>query len=247
VSAGLDLSTLDAFADLPDDARAAFARAATVNDVAREEEITGFALALVLDGAFDVAAQIVDASAMQLAKGAVLRSRGTLEEPQAMRLLCASDKGRVATWSDEAVDEAFRTCPWVEDDLRAAADRAQALVGATMGPLGERLDAGLRTQVTDKLTLRVLEEGETYAVEGEPVPGLLVVGAGDIELVRADAVTGKLTAGEFLFANEVLAGQKAPATARAAKGGALVLVTDRKAAQELLVTCPPLLEIFAGM
>jgi hypothetical protein len=33
---------------------------------------------------------------------------------------------------------------------------------------------------------------------------------------------------------------------RAAKGGALILYADRGVAQELLVTCPPLLEIFAG-
>jgi hypothetical protein len=38
----------------------------------------------------------------------------------------------------------------------------------------------------------------------------------------------------------------APSTVRAARGGALVLFADRNVAQELLVTCPPLLEIFAG-
>jgi hypothetical protein len=34
---------------------------------------------------------------------------------------------------------------------------------------------------------------------------------------------------------------------RASRGGALVLLAERGVAQELLVTCPPLLEIFAGM
>ena len=53
--------------------------------------------------------------------------------------------------------------------------------------------------------------------------------------------------GEIVFASEIMGAGKAHASARAGKGGALVLVADRSVAQELLVTCPPLLEIFAGM
>ena len=45
---------------------------------------------------------------------------------------------------------------------------------------------------------------------------------------------------------EKSAAAPAPETVRAAQGGAVILVADRKVAQELLVTCPPLLEIFAG-
>jgi len=41
----------------------------------------------------------------------------------------------VATWTDASVDEAFRSIPWVEEDLRASADRVMTLVGITIGPL----------------------------------------------------------------------------------------------------------------
>jgi hypothetical protein len=245
---GVSLEGVEALSDLPDDARASFAGAARVQLLARDEEISGFALALVLEGSVDLAATIVDASARRLEKGAVLRARGTIEHIAPVRLIGAADSSRVATWGEPAVEQAFRTCPWVEDDLRAAGDRLQAEVGATMGPLGERLDPALRADVMTKLTLRVLAEHEVFAERGKAIPGFLVVGAGELELLgEGDAPAGEaLRAGDFLFPTEVLRAAPAPATVRAAAGGALILFAERRVAQELLVTCPPLLEIFAG-
>jgi hypothetical protein len=219
-----------------------------LTQLAREEEVSGFALALVLEGSVDVAATIVDAPARRLDAGTVMRARGTIDHIQAVRLIGASDTARVATWDDDAVERAFRTCPWVEDDLRSAGNRLQAEVGITMGPLGERFDLALRTVVLTQLTLRALAEHEVFATRGEPIPGLLVVGAGELEMLGEGDVVEATTlhAGEFLFPSEVLRAAPAPATVRAAKGGALIFFADRGVAQELLVTCPPLLEIFAG-
>jgi hypothetical protein len=244
----LNLSQVEALADLPDDARATFAREATLTQLAREEEVSGFALALVLEGSVDVAATIVDAPACRLDAGRVMRARGTIEQVQPVRIIGASDVARVATWDEAAVERAFRTCPWVEDDLRAGGNRLQAEVGITMGPLGERFDLALRTVVLSKLTLRALAGHEVFATRGQPIPGLLVVGAGELEMLGEGDVVEPTTlrAGEFLFPSEVLGHAPAPATVRAAKGGALILFADRNVAQELLVTCPPLLEIFAG-
>jgi hypothetical protein len=246
---GVDLSQVEALTDLPDDARDALAAAAVVQDLGRDEEVSGFALAYVIDGSVDLAATIVDASALKLDAGAVLRSRGTIEHAAPMRLVALSERATVATWDERAVDEAFRTCPWVEDELRAAGDRLQALIGATMGPLGDRLDPTLRAQVTGRLAVRALAEHEVFALRGAPIPGLLVVGAGELELVGEDGSPNGtlLRAGDFLFPNEVLGAAPAPATVRASTGGALILLAERKLAQELLVTCPPLLEIFAGV
>ncbi|HEY4013350.1 MAG TPA: hypothetical protein VGM06_08430 [Polyangiaceae bacterium] len=248
-AATVDLVGVDALGDLPDDARQEFARAAQLHDLSLDEEVSGFALAVVLGGVVDLAATIVDTPAMRVEVGRAIRSRGTIGHTAPIRLVAASDEVRVATWGERAVEAAFRTCPWVEDDLRAAGDRLQALVGATMGPLGERMDPGLREEIANKLTLRVLAEHEVFAVRGKPIPGLLVVGAGELELVNDDGTSAGpvVRAGEFLFPSEVLMAGRAPSTVRAAKGGALILFADRLAAQELLVTCPPLLEIFAGM
>jgi hypothetical protein len=245
----VDLSHVEALSDLPDDARAAFAGAATVQTLAREDEVSGFALALVLDGDVDVSATIVDAAAQRMSAGAVMRARGTIEQFAPVRLIGASETARVATWDEHAVSDAFRTCPWVEDELRAAGDRLQALVGITMGPLGERLDASLRADVMSRLQLRTLAEHEVITTKGSATVGLLVVGGGELELMSEDGTPSGavLRAGEFLFPNESLRAAPAPSTVRASRGGALVLLAERGVAQELLVTCPPLLEIFAGM
>jgi hypothetical protein len=146
------------------------------------------------------------------------------------------------------VAEAFRSCPWVEDELRVAGNQTQAMVGVTLGALGERLDPLLRANVTDRMRLRVLGDHEIFAKAGTAIPGLLVVGGGELELVGKDGTpTGVvLRAGDFLFPKEVLRAAPAPSSVRAARGGAIILVAERGVAQELLVTCPPLLEIFAG-
>ena len=244
----LDLSGVEAFADLPDDARVAFAGAAVLTELARDEEVTGFALAFVREGTVDVAATIVDAPARRLAAGAVMRARGTIEHVEPMRLIGASSVARIATWDDAAVEQAFRSCPWVEDDLRASGNRFQAEVGITLGPLGERLDLALRTSVLGKLSLRALAEREVFVVRGASIPGLLVVGAGELELLGEGdpPAVETLRSGDFLFPGEVLRAAPAPATVRAARGGALILFAERGVAQELLVSCPPLLEIFAS-
>jgi hypothetical protein len=248
-SNGVDLSTVEALSDLPDDARDAFAAAAKVETLGREDEVSSFALALVLEGDVDVAATIVDAPAQRMGAGAVLRARGTIEQFAPMRLIGASATARVATWDEHAVTEAFRTCPWVEDDLRAAGDRLQALVGITMGPLGERLDPSLRADVMSRLELRTLAEHEVVTTRGAATVGLLVVGGGELEVLGDDGNPNGtvLGPGEFLFPSESLRAAPAPSTVRASTGGALVLHAERGVAQELLVTCPPLLEIFAGM
>jgi hypothetical protein len=243
----LDLSAVDALADLPDDARDELERGATIHRISREEEVAGFALAYIVEGEVDVAAQIVDIPAQRIVRGTVLKVKGTVAESVPLRLIGATDTAVVATWEAAQVEPAFKTCPWVEDDLRASANKMQALVGVTLGPLADRLDATLRAQVTSRLELRELAEGDVIVEQGHAVKELCLVGQGAIELVRDGQVVGEISVGEFLFASEIVGGGKATATARAGKGGALLLASDRSVAQELMMTCPPLLEIFAGM
>ncbi len=244
---GLDLAAVEALADLPDEVREELERVAEIHRLSLDEEIMGFALAHVIEGDVDVAAQIVDVPAERIAKGTVLKAYGTIAESMPLRLICASEKAVVATWTAEQIEPAFKACPWVEDDLRVSANRIQALVGVTLGPLAERLDATLRAQVTSKLTLRELAEGEIVCEVGHAVRDLCLVGQGVLELVKDGEVVGEVPVGDFLFPAEIMAGGKATLTARAGKGGALLLASDRAVAQELMVTCPPLLEIFSGM
>lgn len=242
-----DIASIEAFGDLPDDARETFAAKATVRRLVPSEVIESFALACVLDGDVDVAPAKVDVTIGRISKGNVLRAQGTPDARVAVRLVGSASGGTVAVWDDAAVGEAFGSCPWVEDDLRAAGDALQALAGVTQGPLGTRIDSMLRELVTSRLAVRSLLEGETLVERGAQVPGIVVVGVGQLDLVDGERVVGTVRAGEFLFPEQVLGAGMAPASARAGSGGALVMFGDRKLAQELLVTVPPLLEILAGM
>lgn len=238
----IDLNGIPAFQELSDDARVVLANSAVVQDLACNDEVGGFALALVIRGEADVAATIIDASALRLNEGSVLCARGTMPDNLPMRLICASDDAKIATWNDEAMVEAFRSIPWALDKLREEGDQHQALVGITLGPLGDRLDADLRDGVLNKLKLRRIRPGEVIVEKGKPLPGVMVVGVGQIALSDGSTVEP----GSFMFPMQIMMSGPAPATAKGGKAGALVMFGDRMVAQELLVTCPPLLEILSS-
>lgn len=248
--AELSIDSFEAFADLPDDLRETLQKSAFVMSLKEGAEIPSFALAIVLGGDVDVAAHGVEAPAVRLPTGHVLYGRGSIESDVPMRLLgTGTGTGtEVAVWSRDDIAPIMKSCPWVEDDLRASADPVLAAVGVTIGAFGARLDPTLRGIVTGRLAVHSLASGDVLFPAGKVVPGLFVVGAGSIELVKDGAVTGTLGPGDFIFPSAVVGGSnKAQAEARASESGALVLSCDRKAAQELLMTCPPLLEILASL
>jgi CRP-like cAMP-binding protein len=243
---GVALEGVRGFEDLPEDAQYKLAASAVVSELGVDEEVLSFAAALVTNGRVGIMPAIADVAAGLAQPGDIVFTRGTLEEGVLLRVVALQAGTRVATWSTEALTQALSDCPWVEDELRLVADRFQALAGSVLGPLGDRLDDSLRGLVMPKLEVRAYGPGEVIVEQGSPVPGLHVIGAGRLEIVEANAVTGELTPGDFLFAEEVLASGKAHATARAGQSGALLLVASRAVAHELLVSVPPLLEILAG-
>jgi len=238
-----DLSEVEAFADMPEDTRVAFEREAKIHELNTDEEVAGFALAHVVEGDVAVMAMVSDIPAVRLEAGAVLRSRGSVDERVPLRLVCTSDSARVLTWSDDVVARSFQALPWVEDELREQANRAHALIGVTLGPLGEAYGQSMLDQVTSRLEPRYYMEGETIVSYGEPVPGLLILGVGNLDVLgQGGEVQDSLDVGTILFPGASLAMESAPATAQAGKGGAVVLMADLPTAQEMIITFPPLLE-----
>jgi CRP-like cAMP-binding protein len=213
--------------------------------LAPEEEVGGYGLLWVMKGMVMVAPTIADAVVGWASEGQTVFSRGNLESNVALRAVAGPEGAEVAVWQPEHFEDALEKCPWVADELRAIADRFQALAGAAMGPLGERLDDAMRAMVTERSEVKLLLAGEEIFELGKPVVGLYVVGAGEVWLVRDGSIQRKLGPGDLLFPSAVLSHEPAPALARAGAGGALVLYFDRMVTHELVVSVPPLLEIIA--
>jgi hypothetical protein len=238
----IDFDMFPALTELPEAAREVLMQSASMVALARGEEVPASALALVLAGEVTVSASVVDAAAMLLRKGDLVRSRGTIDAHLSIRLIAGSDDVRVACWTEETVERAFESAPAVENQLLIRGNRVQAICGATIGPLGERLDTALLHSVTERLEARAFNSNATVVEQGVQ-PGLILVGAGEV-IVEGGAV---FTSGDFVFPELILGGGKAPHRVRAGEGGAVLLCGDRVIAQELLATSPSLVEILAGM
>jgi CRP-like cAMP-binding protein len=231
--------------DVPPEGQAILAREAIIKHLAVEEEIRAFGLALVVRGAVSVMPAIADLACARASKGEIVWSQGNLAEGIALRLVAVEDSTEVAVWAADLLKSTVRDYPWVVEDLKALADRFQALAGIAMGPMGERLDDSVRAMVADQCEIKRLLPGEILTKQGKPVGGMYVVAAGRIEVLAGDAVESELGPGDFLFAPQVLSNGAAPSDSRAGSGGALLLFAGRAVSHNLLLSVPPLLEIFA--
>lgn len=243
----VNLADVPGLQDLPPEAQVDFASKARLEKLDVDEEVGSFAVALVVEGWASIMPNIADVTCAFAQAGEVVFTDGTLEEGVALRVVAGETDTVVAVWDKAALVAATADCPWVADELRIVADRFQALAGAGMGPLGDRLDDSLRQSVTDRCEVRTLLPGEEIVDKGAEVPGMFIVGGGSVEVVsESGEVELELGPGDFLFAASVMSATHAPAKARAAQSGALVLFAERIVAHELIVTVPPLLEILAS-
>ena len=242
---GVSLESVRGFEDLPEATQQALARSASLTTLSTDDEVGSFGAALVTRGRVGIMPAIADVASSVAKPGEIVFTRGTLGEGVALRVVALESNTTVASWSEETLGAAMADCPWVADELRLVADRFQSEAGAVLGPLGERLDDVLRDTVMSRLEVKSFAPGEIIVREGKPVPGLHVVGGGRVELLTVSGAVSDAGPGEFLFAAEVLGGRKAHVTARAGKGGALVLFAPRSVAHELLLSVPTLIEILS--
>lgn len=243
---GVSLADVAGLQDLPPEAQEKLVQTARIDVRDVDEEVSGFAVALVVEGWASIMPAIADVACAFAQVGDVVFTHGTFDDPVALRVVAGETDTAIAVWDREALEAATSDCPWVADELRLVADRFQGLAGAAMGPLGDRLDDTLRQMVTDRCEVRSFLPGEAIVASGKPVPGMFIVGGGAVELVSGEDVVGELGPGEFLFATSVMAASPAPMGARAGAQGVLLLFAERHTAHELLVSVPPLLEILAG-
>jgi hypothetical protein len=247
--AGISLADVRALQDLPEEAQQELVAKARLEYLARADELTGFGIALVVEGEVSIMPAIADVPCARASAGEVVCTTGTLADGVMLSVVASQDGTIVAVWDAEALELATADCPWVADELKVVADRLQTLAGVTMGAMGDRLDEMLRVMITERCEVRTLAPYEILVEKDGVVPGMHIVGAGRIEIIEGEGEDAELIdeygPGDFLFAAQVLQGGTAPSTARAGKTGALVLFAERKTAHDLLLSVPPLLEIFA--
>jgi hypothetical protein len=242
---GLEFESVEALADLPEEAQGALAATGQLLTLNSGQAIVlREGAALVTRGTVHVTLTYSDVSAARVGAGAVVAARGSVEAGP-LRLIADSAQTHVVTWTEEKMTQAMHDCPWVVDDLRLLADRFQAHASAGLGPLGERLDDALRAAVYERLQVRVLSPEESVAERGKPLKGLFVVAVGELE-VASDATQRPIRAGEFLFPSCVIGAEPAPHDVKAGPKGGLVLFATRPVAHELMMSVPPLLEILAS-
>jgi hypothetical protein len=241
--AGVSLAEIKGFEDFPPETQLELANVARVERLATDEEVAGFGLALVLRGAVNVMPAVADVACGSAGERELVYGRGTLPDGVALRLVATAPDTQVAIWEFATIEPPLAECPWVLEELRGVADRYQALAGVSMGPMGERLDDSLRAMVLSRCRLVKLLPDELLVEKGKPVGGLYIVGAGRLKLGNSESELGP---GDFLFAQQILGGGAAPTTARAGAAGALLMVAERHAAHELMLSVPPLLELLAG-
>jgi hypothetical protein len=243
---GIALDQVRGFEDLPEEVQEKLAQIARIEALDADEEVAFFGAAVVTAGTVDILPAFSDDSGAVAHQADVVFTKGTLPEAIALRVVSKVDGTRVAVWEPEPFDEAIAECPWVHDELRFIADYFLAVCGAALGPLGERLDDSLRGTVFNRLEVKALQPGEVLMNKDEAIPSLFVLGGGRLEAVGDAGQVTEFPAGSFVFANQMISAQKAPAAVRAGSQGALVLFAPRSTAHELMMSVPPLLEVMSS-
>ncbi|MDI1482356.1 hypothetical protein QHF84_37385, partial [Polyangium sp. y55x31] len=239
------LEAIEPLTDLPEDVQRALSRAAKIEELGPSQS-RALGVMLVITGEVSVYADDATVPGHVAGPRSFLTSRGSLEGGFAMHFVTGASGAKIASWDDATFDHALRSCPWVLDDCKATADRLQARTGLAIGALGG-LDAKTRDSLATRLDMRVIEPGEVVTQENDPMPGLIFVVGGGVDIQEGDppAVVGEARAGELLFADALWAGVPAPLTSRAKASGVLLLVADRKLALELAADVPLVAELLS--
>lgn len=240
------LDELPAFVDIPAEQRQIFFQEAKRKTLHAKEFVRGFALGVVLQGEAHVTGFNSDVVVAKLTAGVALRARGTVGKTLPLRMVAGSQGCEVVTWSEAPLQATLQACPWVDTELRSSANATLGLVGVASGLLGS-LEPHIFEQLCSWLQPKILSAGDVALHEGETTPPLLVVGTGNIELVKNGSVERTLAPGELVLPPECAQGVRASLQARAGAEGAVVMVVDKARRQAMQTSLPSIIALLSGL
>lgn len=230
-----ELSQIAAFSAMSDEAREQLASEAQRWKIGVGDEVSEFGLVCVISGQLDVMAMVTETSVGRLQAGQVLRSRGTVQDELALRVVGACDESVVLVWTDEVVADRLASLPWVEETLRTESDMMHGLIGMSLGAMGDGLESEAFAQLVQQLSVAHYVADQQVIERGEAVLALMVVGVGQLELQgEGSRVEGEFQVGDVVFAEQLVTGGTAPKGVRAGERGALLLKADEEATRGLI-------------
>lgn len=242
----VDLRAVEPFSQLPEEVQRTLVRTAIIEDLVPGEARTAFGAVLVVAGEVAVCAVNLEVPVKIAAARSFVAARGSLAESVPMRILGGASGATISRWSEETFDQAVGAHPRAADDCRNASNALQARIGLTLGALAE-VDLATRDSMISRLEVRVLEPEEVITEEDGPMPGLVFVVGGSVEILEGEpaVVVADVRPGDLLFPEALWAGAAAPLRSRAAATGALLLVGDRKLAMDFAENVPIIGELLS--
>lgn len=242
----LELRGLEPFAHLPEDVQRSLVRTAIIEDLVPGEARTAFGAVLVVAGEVSVCAVNLNVPVKLASARSFIASQGSLAEPVPMRIVGGSSGATISRWSSETFNQAVNAHAQAIRDCRLSSDALQARIGLTLGALAE-VELETREAMLSRLEVRALEAGEAITDEDGPMPGLVFVVGGSVEVLEGDPpnVISDVRPGELLFPEALWAGAAAPLRSRAGAMGALLLMGDRKLALDFAESVPVVGELLS--
>jgi len=234
----LDLSLLPVFEDLPSDARRMFLDSCREHRLGASSRFDDFDTMLVTQGAVRVAHlhEIGRPVVFGPADLVTTRRTGTWGAPPV--IVGARPHTVALIWQANSVQRTVVLCPWFGDALAEEGDRLQTFLAlARCQTRAVWRETSTLSRLT-RLEHRFLPSHARLQERGSPVRSLMYVGTGEIELIDDGSVVGRVSAGDIVFASQVLSRASAPMLARASRAGATLLLADTEVVTAALPGLP---------
>lgn len=232
------IRAIPSFAKLSKGKKLALSHSAEIMRPSSGDEVNVTGLLYVAHGEVQVSAAVSDIAPVTLERGAALRGQSSVGVPLALRCIAIDEGVVLLRWTVGELAEALVDSRATDDELRELADPIQAACGAALGDFAEGIGEETLRVLLQRMQLKRLKPGEIFVEKGEPLPGVCVLGLGEL---RAEELRN-YGPGDVPFAESALACEPLELTLTAGAKGALLWVGTRAALFELLTSAPTLLE-----